>query len=148
MCNVVFTLICAWFVFGDIVGSDNPGEVFATNCSEIRNDRYVGARSTCPFLQELDVDPTRIPAELPKVKCKCPSSLCSMKGDFRCLEVESTFHVVYRRKSGIRWTLTNETLKLPTSCVCATSFTVPGMKPFTRRAVVSESVVASSCLNT
>lgn len=124
MGNLVVTLFCGWFVFGAIVGSDTHGEVFATNCSENLYDRYLGGRATCPFLQEFDVDPTRIPAELPKVKCKCPDSLCRMRGDFRCLEVKSMFHVVYRRKSGIRSTLTNGTLELSTSCVCATSFAV------------------------
>ncbi|KAL1478658.1 hypothetical protein MTO96_034928 [Rhipicephalus appendiculatus] len=63
----------------------------------------------------VDVDLSRIPPELPVTKCNCPDSLCSDKGDNRCQEVKSTFHVVYRDASS---KLTNKTLELTTACVC------------------------------
>lgn len=75
---------------------------------------------TCPFTATVDVDPNRIPAQLPVVKCKCPGSVCGDKGDFRCQEVRSVYNVAYRVGGrGSTSELTNKTLQLPTSCVCA-----------------------------
>lgn len=124
MSEKVLTLLCVSLVFCAIFASHIPVDVSATECSENTYGPYVGTRVTCPFIEEVDIDPTRIPDVLPKAKCNCPGSLCRMKGDFRCLEVKSTFHVAYRRQVGNRWRLINGTCKLPTSCVCATSLAV------------------------
>ncbi|KAH7975069.1 hypothetical protein HPB49_023266 [Dermacentor silvarum] len=53
-----------------------------------------------PFTMTTDVDPARIPSELPVTKCNCPDSRCSDVGDYRCQEVRSTFRVAYRVGGG------------------------------------------------
>lgn len=92
-----------------------------SNCAPNSSKIDIGARATCTFIQEVDVDETRWPAKLPKVKCICPGKLCTTKGDFRCTEVVTRFSVLYLRRSTHGPTLTEETIQLPTSCVCATS---------------------------
>ncbi|KAH9363748.1 hypothetical protein HPB48_006768 [Haemaphysalis longicornis] len=57
-----------------------------SNCSPRPEASSVGERATCPFTMAVDVDPTRIPSELPVVKCNCPDNLCSSMGDYRCTE--------------------------------------------------------------
>ncbi|KAH9363793.1 hypothetical protein HPB48_019753 [Haemaphysalis longicornis] len=74
-------------------------------------------RATCRFTTSTDADSTRIPYELPVVKCNCPDSLCSCKGDYRCTELRSTIHVAYRDSSDGSM-LRNGTVELATSCVC------------------------------
>ncbi|XP_075526436.1 uncharacterized protein LOC142558160 [Dermacentor variabilis] len=93
-------------------------------CSPKPQGRNIGERATCTFTSSVDVDPTRIPAELPLVKCNCPGSLCSSKGDYRCQEVRSTFRVAYRGgASGLE--LANGTVQLTTSCVRVVSHSAP-----------------------
>lgn len=82
----------------------------------------IGERASCPFSMDIDVDPTRIPSELPTVKCDCVGSLCSFFGDYRCQEVRSKFQVVYFGPDGCS-SRKNETVELPTSCVCVFSLT-------------------------
>nr|XP_050031188.1 uncharacterized protein LOC126527411 [Dermacentor andersoni] len=94
------------------------------DCSPKPQGRNIGERATCTSTSSVDVDATRIPAELPSVKCNCPGSLCSSKGDYRCQEVRSTFRVAYRDgDSGLE--LANGTVELTTSCVCAVGRTAP-----------------------
>lgn len=89
-----------------------------SNCSPRAEATSVGERATCPFTMAADVDPTRIPSELPVVKCNCLDNLCSSMGDYRCTEVRNTIHVAYREGSdGSK--LRNGTVELATSCVCA-----------------------------
>ncbi|KAH7974885.1 hypothetical protein HPB49_020820 [Dermacentor silvarum] len=91
-------------------------------CSPKPQGISIGERATCTFTSSVDVDATRIPAELPVVKCHCPSNLCSSKGDYRCQEVRSTYRVAYRGgTTGLE--LTDGTVELTTSCVCAVSRT-------------------------
>lgn len=88
-----------------------------SNCSPRPEASSVGERATCPFAMAVDVDPTRIPSELPVVKCNCPDSLCSTVGDYRCTEVRNTIQVAYRDGSdGSK--LRNGTVNLATACVC------------------------------
>ncbi|KAH8031129.1 hypothetical protein MRX96_046960 [Rhipicephalus microplus] len=94
-------------LFGNDVCSPQPGGV------------SIGERATCTFTTTVDVDDTRVPAELPVVKCNCLGNLCRSDGDYRCREVRSTFHVAYRGNAE----LVNGTVKLATSCVCAASRT-------------------------
>ncbi|KAH6922717.1 hypothetical protein HPB50_018333 [Hyalomma asiaticum] len=91
-------------------------------CSPRPQGVSIGERSTCPFVATVDLDGTRIPAELPMVKCNCPGTLCSSEGDYRCQEVRNTFSVTYRDGAGDS-KLVNGTVELTTSCVCAVSRT-------------------------
>ncbi|KAL1433742.1 hypothetical protein MTO96_012274 [Rhipicephalus appendiculatus] len=91
-------------------------------CSPQPRGANIGERSTCTFTTTVDVDATRVPAELPVVKCNCQGNLCLSDGDYRCQEVRSVFPVVYR--GGVNGSeLTNGTVELTTSCVCAVSLT-------------------------
>uniref|UniRef100_A0A023GD04 Putative secreted protein n=1 Tax=Amblyomma triste TaxID=251400 RepID=A0A023GD04_AMBTT len=94
----------------------------AGHCSPEPQAAEISDRATCPFTVAVDVDPGRIPAELPVVKCNCLGSICSEKGDFRCQEVRSTFKVAYHvgGKSSAP-ELNNKTVDLTTSCVCVVS---------------------------
>ncbi|KAH9363747.1 hypothetical protein HPB48_006767 [Haemaphysalis longicornis] len=90
-----------------------------------RPDAYnIEDRATCPFTMAVDVDSTRIPSELPVVKCNCPDNLCSSVGDYRCKEVRNTIHVAYRDGTGGS-KLRNGTIELTTSCVCAVGRSAP-----------------------
>lgn len=89
-----------------------------SNCSPRPEGSSIGERATCPFTVAVDVDPTRIPSELPVVKCNCLDYLCSPIGDYRCMEVRNTIHVAFRDGDGAS-KLRNGTLELATSCVCA-----------------------------
>ncbi|XP_037554563.1 uncharacterized protein LOC119431167 [Dermacentor silvarum] len=80
----------------------------------------VGDRSTCTFSKVVDIDEQRIPPAIPSVKCKCPGSLCSSLGDFRCVEVKDPIQVSYRSlKSPTAFY--NKTIDVTTACVCAMS---------------------------
>ncbi|KAH6923134.1 hypothetical protein HPB50_023468 [Hyalomma asiaticum] len=80
----------------------------------------VGGRSTCTFSKVVDIDQQRIPPAIPTVRCKCPGSLCSSRGDFRCVEVKDPIQVSYR-SSKSPTALFNKTIDVVTSCVCAMS---------------------------
>ncbi|KAH7986148.1 hypothetical protein HPB52_025176 [Rhipicephalus sanguineus] len=88
-------------------------------CAPQPRGASIGERATCTFTTTVDVDATRVPAELPVVKCNCPGNLCRSDGDYRCQEVRSTFRVAYRGGTE----LVNGTVELTTSCVCAVSRT-------------------------
>ncbi|KAL3198720.1 hypothetical protein MRX96_053770 [Rhipicephalus microplus] len=88
------------------------------SCTPSPQATDVADRASCPFKVSADVDPSRIPSELPVTKCNCPDTLCSDKGDYRCQEVKSSFRVAYRGASS---ELTYKTLELTTSCVCVAS---------------------------
>lgn len=77
----------------------------------------IGERASCTFSSDTDVDPSRIPSELPTAKCNCVDTLCRATGDYRCQEVRSTFQVVYPGSDGCS-SQRNGTVELPTSCVC------------------------------
>ncbi|KAL1471342.1 hypothetical protein MTO96_023721 [Rhipicephalus appendiculatus] len=84
-------------------------------------------RATCTFTRVVDIDSRRIPSEIASVKCKCPGSICSDRGDFRCLEVKQTVKVSYPRNGacGSRSAvLVNKTVEVTTACVCALSRTL------------------------
>lgn len=80
----------------------------------------VGDRSTCTFSKIVDIDEHRIPPAIPSVKCKCLGSLCSTRGDFRCVEVKDPIQVSYRSLKSPT-SLYNKTIDVTTSCVCAMS---------------------------
>lgn len=90
------------------------------SCTPRPEASSIGERSTCTFTIAVDIDPTRIPSELPVIKCNCPDSLCSSTGDYRCKEVTNTIPVAYIQGSaGSK--MTNGTIELTTCCVCAAS---------------------------
>lgn len=78
----------------------------------------IGGRATCTFKKVVDIDSQRIPPAIPSVQCKCPGSLCSSLGDYRCVEVRDSLQVSYRSPRSPA-SLVNKTLDVTTSCVCA-----------------------------
>lgn len=90
------------------------------NCTVDSYSHLIGRRATCPFVQDVEVDETRLPAILPKVRCICPDRLCTTKGDFRCQEVYTRFIVLYKQEGSNGPPTTEGEVMLPTSCVCAT----------------------------
>nr|XP_054924879.1 uncharacterized protein LOC126527725 [Dermacentor andersoni] len=102
----------------------NPGSALfkgATGvCAPQAHSFGVGDRSTCTFSKIVDIDEQRIPPAIPSVRCKCPGSLCSSRGDFRCVEVKDPIQVSYRSLKSPT-TLYNKTIDVTTSCVCAMS---------------------------
>lgn len=97
----------------------------ATNCTADSSKDDIGARAICPFVQQVDVDESRDPVEIPTVKCTTPQSLCTPKGDNRCVEVYSTFTVFYRADKQSTRLVGPKRIRLPTSCVCATGKSAP-----------------------
>lgn len=83
----------------------------------------IGSRATCTFRKIVDIDSQRIPPAIPSVRCKCPGSLCSSLGDYRCVEVKDSLQVSYRNPTSPA-SLVNKTLEVTTSCVCATTRSV------------------------
>ncbi|KAL1425034.1 hypothetical protein MTO96_019542 [Rhipicephalus appendiculatus] len=60
--------------------------------------------------------------DTPSVRCKCPSKLCSLTGDFRCLELREKITVSYPRWiDRSRWSVRNTTVDVTTACICGTS---------------------------
>ncbi|KAL3201676.1 hypothetical protein MRX96_042876 [Rhipicephalus microplus] len=98
----------------------------ATNARLRAHAGGIGTRSICTFSLELDVDPLRMPPEIPIIRCNCPARLCSPTGDFRCMEVWEKIMVSYPRWiDRTRWSVRNETVDVTTGCVCATSRSAP-----------------------
>ncbi|KAK8765947.1 hypothetical protein V5799_007262 [Amblyomma americanum] len=120
MRHTVFVMAC--FLTGALGPLVEVEVSAAGTCSPVPQSSEIGDRATCPFTMTVDVDPNRIPAELPVVKCNCAGSICSDRGDFRCQEVRSTFKVAYRKVGGSPASeLTDGTVDLTTSCVCVVS---------------------------
>lgn len=118
MHNVALILFCVGHVFRAIPAACiHADEGSPPNCFVNASDSEIGGRARCTFETRIDFDQARFPLGLPYVKCKCLNSICSKKGDFRCVEVPRTFEVFYLTTSG----RTYGTVELPTSCVCATS---------------------------
>lgn len=105
--------------------------MIAPSCEPKPQGASIGERASCTFRTDTDVDPARIPAELPTVKCNCLDNLCSTTGDYRCQEVSSTFHVVYLGPDGYT-SLRNGTVELPTSCVCVATRTASATSGLSR----------------
>lgn len=89
-------------------------------CAPQPQSFVVGSRATCTFTKVVDIDSHRIPPAIPSVRCKCPGSRCSSRGDFRCVEVKDSLQVSYR-SSKSPTELVNKTIDVTTSCVCAMS---------------------------
>lgn len=130
----LFQTLCACVsLYAAAMPSCSAGEepLIAPSCEPKPQGPSVGDRASCPFRTDMDIDPARIPAELPTVKCNCVDALCSTTGDYRCQEVRSTFHVAYVGPDGYA-SLRNGTVELPTSCVCVASRTVSASSGLSR----------------
>ncbi|XP_075525159.1 uncharacterized protein LOC142557310 [Dermacentor variabilis] len=82
----------------------------------------IGDRASCTFTRVVDVDSNRFPSRIPTVSCKCPGTLCSPLGDFRCQEVKEQLQVVFHAGNGA---FRNDTIEVTVSCVCALSRSSP-----------------------
>uniref|UniRef100_A0A147BH77 Interleukin-17 n=1 Tax=Ixodes ricinus TaxID=34613 RepID=A0A147BH77_IXORI len=87
------------------------------DCQAQPQSQFIGDRSSCTFTRLVDRDSSRIPSEIPTVSCRCPDSLCSLLGDFRCREVTETFPVKYKRGRQPRYR--SGTVNVTIACVCA-----------------------------
>lgn len=85
-------------------------------CTPDGESQSIGDRSSCTFTRFVDYDSNRFPSRIPTVSCKCPGSLCSPLGDFRCHEIKEELQVMHRGRDGV---LRNDTMEVTVSCVCA-----------------------------
>ncbi|CAN7974670.1 unnamed protein product [Ixodes persulcatus] len=92
------------------------------SCAPALESTEIGDRATCTFQRMVDKDATRMPPEIPTVKCNCCDTVCSETGDFRCQEVKEKMVVSYLVKgsSAVR----NQTVEVTTACVCAANRSV------------------------
>lgn len=106
-------------VFVAVPGSESSAFKGPTGICAPQPDSFgIGGRVTCTFKKVVDIDSQRIPPAIPSVRCKCPGSLCSSLGDYRCVEVTDSLQVSYRSPTSPT-SLVNKTIDLTTSCVCA-----------------------------
>lgn len=124
MHSVVLIIFCVGHTFKVTTGICTPDQFTPTYCSPNVSDPRIGGRATCTFEERVNFDAARFPIALPEVKCKCPGSICSAKGDFRCVEVTSEFQVYHLKATG----KTFGTVQLTTSCICATNMVLPDSK--------------------
>ncbi|KAH6923138.1 hypothetical protein HPB50_023472 [Hyalomma asiaticum] len=104
-----------------------PQDPPAGRCAPKPESYSIENRASCTFIRVLDIDSRRIPPEVAAVRCKCPGSACSERGDFRCQEVKERVKVSYPRNDdcGPRSSaFVNETLEVTTACICALSRTL------------------------
>ncbi|KAL1478660.1 hypothetical protein MTO96_034930 [Rhipicephalus appendiculatus] len=85
-------------------------------CIPDAESRSIGDRSSCTFTRFVDFDSSRFPSRIPTVSCKCPGTLCSPLGDFRCHEIREELQIMVRGRNGV---LRNDTMEVTVSCVCA-----------------------------
>uniref|UniRef100_A0A6M2D9F8 Putative secreted protein ovary overexpressed n=1 Tax=Rhipicephalus microplus TaxID=6941 RepID=A0A6M2D9F8_RHIMP len=133
----IVLLVCSVLSAGFAARKDTPGPFShdpSHECAPKNHAGSIGTRSICTFSLELDVDPLRMPPEIPIIRCNCPARLCSPTGDFRCMEVWEKIMVSYSRWiDRTRWSVQNETVDVTTGCVCATSRSAPahnGLRSF------------------
>lgn len=110
---------------------------FASACEADPTARNIGDRATCTYTRSVDRDDSRIPPEIPMVKCRCRDSLCRDLGDFRCKEVREKILVAYRKGAG-SLEYQNKTFEVTTACVCAANRSVKTSGGVTRIANVGE----------
>ncbi|KAH7975495.1 hypothetical protein HPB52_002126 [Rhipicephalus sanguineus] len=108
--------ICLVFLSATVLGEIEAGGAEGT-CEPNETSEDIGDRSTCTFTTTFDRDATRVPPELPVVRCRCPDGRCGGDGDFRCHEVTHNVTVAYRVPGSS--TLRNKVIRLTTACVCA-----------------------------
>nr|XP_037273636.1 uncharacterized protein LOC119165626 isoform X2 [Rhipicephalus microplus] len=122
--GAVLILTClARCLLGECSGTASQ-DTSSERCAPRPESYSIDNRASCTFTRIIDIDSRRIPPEIASVKCKCPGSICSDGGDFRCHEVKQTVKVSYPRNGacGSRSaTLVNKTLEVTTACVCASS---------------------------
>ncbi|KAL1433702.1 hypothetical protein MTO96_012239 [Rhipicephalus appendiculatus] len=124
-------------------GSANAADPYnqsGTICKPRPNDDTIGERSTCPFTITEDCDPKRIPSIIYHFSCNSPTSRCTNRGDYRCVQIKRMLQVAYRISNTVQGFYTKtatlqedtkiqgfdeETASSPVevnaSCVCATS---------------------------
>ncbi|KAL1425033.1 hypothetical protein MTO96_019541 [Rhipicephalus appendiculatus] len=116
---LVCSVLPAGFAADEDVDSalyNDPGD----ECAPGHNSVDIGNRATCTFTRIVNIDPLRMPPEIPSVRCKCPGNRCRPEGHFRCLEVREKIMVFYPNwKDGSRWSVRNTTVDVTTACVCA-----------------------------
>ncbi|XP_077547813.1 uncharacterized protein LOC144160079 [Haemaphysalis longicornis] len=73
----------------------------------------IGDRASCPFDVVLNVDPQRIPVEIPMASCRCPKYGCGQ--DQTCVTLSYMLEVTYN-VSGV---LKPKKIEASSGCVCA-----------------------------
>ncbi|XP_037554956.1 uncharacterized protein LOC119431548 [Dermacentor silvarum] len=82
-------------------------------CLSDHRAREIGDRATCPFDVIINVDPNRIPAEIPMASCRCPKFQCGPNK--RCVTLSYVIDVSYN-VSGV---LKPKKIETSSGCVCA-----------------------------
>ncbi|XP_065295652.1 uncharacterized protein [Dermacentor albipictus] len=84
-----------------------------SRCLADARAQEIGDRATCPFDVIINVDPKRIPAEIPMASCRCPKFQCG--GNKRCVTLSFMIDVSYN-VSGV---LKPKKIETSSGCVCA-----------------------------
>ncbi|XP_037498214.1 uncharacterized protein LOC119371831 [Rhipicephalus sanguineus] len=100
-----------WRWQGSSAGRRAPRE--QNRCLSDANALEIGDRSTCPFDVIVNVDPKRIPAEIPMASCRCPKFQCGPNK--RCVTLSYAIDVLYN-VSGV---LKLKKIDTSSGCVCA-----------------------------
>lgn len=112
--------VLAWRVVSSAAGIKSSSA--ADSCAPALESTEIGDRATCTFQRMVDKDATRMPPEIPTVKCNCYDTVCSETGDFRCQEVKEKMVVSYLVKGSS--VVRNQTVQVTTACVCAANRSV------------------------
>lgn len=83
----------------------------------------LGERSTCPFIVTEDKDFKRVPGIIYHFSCNCPTSRCSDREDYRCVQVRRPLQVQVQKFTSVKAILLKRVVQVNASCVCATSKT-------------------------
>lgn len=83
----------------------------------------LGERSTCPFIVTEDKDFKRVPGIIYHFSCNCPTSRCSDREDYRCVQVRRSLQVQVQKFTSVKTILLNRVVQVNASCVCAVSKT-------------------------
>ncbi|KAL1433701.1 hypothetical protein MTO96_012238 [Rhipicephalus appendiculatus] len=124
---LVAALVGRPLVFGTVSATAaGPNNQVASICKPQPNGKTIGERSTCPFTVTEDNDFKRAPAIIYHFSCNCPTSRCSDREDYRCVQVRKPLEVQFSRYSSVRQVLVKKVVQVNASCVCATPVALGG----------------------
>lgn len=118
---VCLSCVLAWSAVSSAADVESVKAV--NNCRPAPQSVQIGDRATCPFSRIIHEDFSRIPPKIPMVRCNCPDSLCTKRGDFRCQEIKEQMIVAYFSKGSS--TVRKQKVEFTISCVCAATRSAP-----------------------
>lgn len=111
-------LVGLQFVYGTVNAKQG-----SRTCKPQPSGDTLGERSTCPFIVTEDKDFKRVPATIYHFSCNCPTSRCTDRDDYRCVQVRKLLQVSVQRFNPVKTIVQKKVVQVNASCVCATSKT-------------------------